>query len=304
LEAYMANKIAEFIKPYRVTKGGEFRLKDINPHDTGGIESELKQEARDLLQQAIGQLSELQEKLYAQDHWAVLLVFQAMDAAGKDSTIKHVLSGVNPQGCEVYSFKTPSDEDLDHDFLWRASRRVPERGRIGIFNRSYYEEVLVVRAHPDLLLRQRIPRQLITKDIWHERFEDINNFERYLARNGVVVRKFFLHVSKEEQKRRFLSRLDEPEKNWKFSLADARERQYWNDYMEAYEDMIRHTSSRQAPWFVVPADNKWFTRLVVSAAVIDALQRLDLAFPKIDARRREELAAARAALTGEKRRKR
>jgi PPK2 family polyphosphate:nucleotide phosphotransferase len=304
LEAYMANKIAEFIKPYRVTKGGEFRLKDINPHDTGGIESELKQEARDLLQQAIGQLSELQEKLYAQDHWAVLLVFQAMDAAGKDGTIKHVLSGVNPQGCEVYSFKSPSDEELDHDFLWRASRRVPERGRIGIFNRSYYEEVLVVRAHPDLLLRQRIPRQLITKDIWHERFEDINNFERYLARNGVVVRKFFLHVSKEEQKRRFLSRLDEPEKNWKFSLADARERQYWNDYMEAYEDMIRHTSSRQAPWFVVPADNKWFTRLVVSAAVIDALQRLDLAFPKIDARRREELAAARAALTGEKRRKR
>ena len=300
----MANKIAEFIKPYRVTKGGEFRLKDINPHDTGGIESELKQEARDLLQQAIGQLSELQEKLYAQDHWAVLLVFQAMDAAGKDSTIKHVLSGVNPQGCEVYSFKSPSDEELDHDFLWRASRRVPERGRIGIFNRSYYEEVLVVRAHPDLLLRQRIPRQLITKDIWRERFEDINNFERYLARNGVVVRKFFLHVSKEEQKRRFLSRLDEPEKNWKFSLADARERQYWNDYMEAYEDMIRHTSSRQAPWFVVPADNKWFTRLVVSAAVIDALQRLDLAFPKIDARRREELAAARAALTGEKRRKR
>ena len=300
----MANKIAEFIKPYRVTKGGEFRLKDINPHDTGGIESELKQEARDLLQQAIGQLSELQEKLYAQDHWAVLLVFQAMDAAGKDGTIKHVLSGVNPQGCEVYSFKSPSDEELDHDFLWRTSRRVPERGRIGIFNRSYYEEVLVVRAHPDLLLRQRIPRQLITKDIWHERFEDINNFERYLARNGVVVRKFFLHVSKEEQKRRFLSRLDEPEKNWKFSLADARERQYWNDYMEAYEDMIRHTSSRQAPWFVVPADNKWFTRLVVSAAVIDALQRLDLAFPKIDARRREELAAARAALTGEKRRKR
>jgi PPK2 family polyphosphate:nucleotide phosphotransferase len=300
----MAIKIAEFIKPYRVTKGGEFRLKDINPHDTGGIESELKQEAKDLLQHAIGQLSELQEKLYAQDHWAVLLVFQAMDAAGKDGTIKHVLSGVNPQGCEVYSFKSPSDEELDHDFLWRASRRVPERGRIGIFNRSYYEEVLVVRAHPDLLLRQRIPRQLITKDIWHERFEDINNFERYLTRNGVVVRKFFLHVSKEEQKRRFLSRLDEPEKNWKFSLADARERQYWNDYMEAYEDMIRHTSSRQAPWFVVPADNKWFTRLVVSAAVIDALQRLDLAFPKIDARRREELAAARAALTGEKRRKR
>jgi PPK2 family polyphosphate:nucleotide phosphotransferase len=300
----MANKIAEFIKRYRVTKGGEFRLKDINPHDTGGIESELKPEAKDLLQQAVEQLSELQEKLYAQDHWAVLLVFQAMDAAGKDGTIKHVMSGVNPQGCEVYSFKSPSDEELDHDFLWRTSRRVPERGRIGIFNRSYYEEVLVVRAHPELLLRQRIPRQLISKDIWRERFEDINNFERYLTRNGVVVRKFFLHVSKEEQRRRFLSRLDEPEKIWKFSLADAHEREYWNDYMEAYEDMIRHTSSRQAPWFVVPADNKWFTRLVVSAAIIDALQRLDLAFPKIDARRREELAAARAALAGEKRRNR
>lgn len=300
----MAIRIAEFIKPYRVTKGRKFRLKDIHPHDTGGIESELKPEAKDLLQQAVEQLSELQEKLYAQDHWAVLLVFQAMDAAGKDGTIKHVMSGVNPQGCEVYSFKSPSDEELDHDFLWRTSRRVPERGRIGIFNRSYYEEVLVVRAHPELLLRQRIPRQLITKDIWRERFEDINNFERYLTRNGVVVRKFFLHVSKEEQKRRFLSRLDEPEKNWKFSLADAHEREYWNDYMEAYEDMIRHTSSRQAPWFVVPADNKWFTRLVVSAAIIDALQRLDLAFPKIDARRREELAAARAALAGEKRRKR
>lgn len=300
----MAIRIAEFIKPYRVTKGGKFRLKDIHPHDTGGIESELKPEAKDLLQQAVEQLSELQEKLYAQDHWAVLLVFQAMDAAGKDGTIKHVMSGVNPQGCEVYSFKSPSDEELDHDFLWRTSRRVPERGRIGIFNRSYYEEVLVVRAHPELLLRQRIPRQLITKEIWRERFEDINNFERYLTRNGVVVRKFFLHVSKEEQKRRFLSRLDEPEKNWKFSLADAHEREYWNDYMEAYEDMIRHTSSRQAPWFVVPADNKWFTRLVVSAAIIDALKRLDLAFPKIDARRREELAAARAALAGEKRRNR
>ena len=300
----MAIKIAEFIKPYRVTKGGKFRLKDIHPHDTGGIESELKPEAKDLLQRGVAQLSELQEKLYAQDHWAVLLVFQAMDAAGKDGTIKHVMSGVNPQGCEVYSFKSPSDEELDHDFLWRTSRRVPERGRIGIFNRSYYEEVLVVRAHPELLLRQRIPRQLITNDIWRERFEDINNFERYLTRNGVVVRKFFLHISKEEQKRRFLSRLDEPEKNWKFSLADAHERHYWNDYMEAYEDMIRHTSSRHAPWFVVPADNKWFTRLVVSAAVIDALQRLDLAFPKIDAARREELAAARAALTGEQRRKR
>jgi PPK2 family polyphosphate:nucleotide phosphotransferase len=300
----MPNDIAEFIKPYRITKGGKFRLKDIDPRATGGIESEFKQDAKDLLQQGIERLSELQQKLYAQDHWAVLLIFQALDAAGKDGTIKHVMSGVNPQGCEVYSFKSPSDEEFDHDFLWRTSRRVPERGRIGIFNRSYYEEVLVVRAHPDLLLRQRIPRELVTKDIWQERFEDINNFERYLTRNGVVVRKFFLHVSKEEQRRRFLSRLDEPEKNWKFSLADARERQYWDNYMEAYEDMIRHTSSKHAPWFVVPADNKWFTRLVVSAAVIDALQRLDLAFPKIDARRRAELRAARAALTGEKPRKR
>jgi PPK2 family polyphosphate:nucleotide phosphotransferase len=300
----MPNEIAEFIKPYRITKGGKFRLKDIDPRATGGIESEFKQEAKDLLQQGIERLSELQQKLYAQNHWAVLLIFQALDAAGKDGTIKHVMSGVNPQGCEVYSFKAPSAEELDHDFLWRSSRRVPGRGRIGIFNRSYYEEVLVVRAHPDLLLGQRIPRELVTKDIWQERFEDINNFERYLTRNGVVVRKFFLHVSKEEQRRRFLSRLDEPEKNWKFSLADARERQYWDNYMEAYEDMIRHTSSKHAPWFVVPADNKWFTRLVVSAAVIDALQRLDLAFPKIDARRRAELRAARAALTGEKPRKR
>jgi len=211
---------------------------------------------------------------------------------------------VNPQGCQVYSFKTPSNEELDHDFLWRTARSLPERGRIGIFNRSYYEEVLVVRIHQDLLQNQRLPRKLVTEDIWNERFEDIGNFETYLARNGIASCKFFLHVSREEQKRRFLERLDKPEKNWKFALGDARERQYWDDYMAAYEDMIRHTATKHAPWFVVPADNKWFTRLVVAGAVIDTLQRLDLAFPKIDAKRRVELGAARAALIGEKRRKR
>jgi PPK2 family polyphosphate:nucleotide phosphotransferase len=300
----MAIKLAEFVKRYRVTKGRKFRLRDFNPGDTGGLESEFKREAKDLLRKGIEQLSELQEKLYAQDNWALLLIFQAMDAAGKDGTIKHVMSGVNPQGCQVYSFKTPSNEELDHDFLWRTARSLPERGRIGIFNRSYYEEVLVVRIHQDLLQNQRLPRKLVTEDIWDERFEDIGNFETYLARNGIASCKFFLHVSREEQKRRFLERLDKPEKNWKFALGDARERQYWDDYMAAYEDMIRHTATKHAPWFVVPADNKWFTRLVVAGAVIDTLQRLDLAFPKIDAKRRVELGAARAALIGEKRRKR
>ena len=300
----MAIKITEFVKPYRVTKGRKFRLRDFKPGDTGGLESEFKREAKDLLRKGIEQLSELQGKLYAQDRWALLLIFQAMDAAGKDGTIKHVMSGVNPQGCQVYSFKAPSNEELDHDYLWRAARSLPERGRIGIFNRSYYEEVLVVRIHKELLQNQRLPRKLVTEDIWSERFEDIGNFERYLARNGVAPCKFFLHVSHEEQKRRFLERLDEPDKNWKFALADAHERQYWDDYMAAYQDMIRNTASKHAPWFVVPADNKWFTRLVVAGAIIDTLERLDLAFPKIDAKRRAELGAARAALVSEKRRKR
>jgi PPK2 family polyphosphate:nucleotide phosphotransferase len=286
----------QFIKPYRISNGAKFRLKDIDPGDTAQIESEQKQRARDMLQDGTQLLSELQDKLYAQDQWALLLVFQAMDAAGKDGTIKHVMSGVNPQGCQVYSFKTPSTEELDHDYLWRTTKALPERGRIGIFNRSYYEEVLIVRVHREFLETQRIPPSLISKNIWKERFRDINAFERHLTSNGVAIRKFFLHISPDEQKRRFLERLDNPRKNWKFSVADAREREYWDDYMRAYEDMIRSTSSEDAPWFVVPADNKWFTRLVVAGAVVDALQSLKLAYPQIDAAKREELKQARLTL--------
>ncbi|MFN8542760.1 MAG: polyphosphate kinase 2 family protein [Candidatus Binatia bacterium] len=289
-------RAARFIAPYRVTSGKGFRLKDVDPGDVGGLESEAKDEAGALLQRDIERLADLQEKLYAQDRWALLLIFQAMDAAGKDGTIKHVMSGVNPQGCQVYAFKAPSSEELDHDYLWRAARCMPERGRIGIFNRSYYEEVLVVRVHRELLAAQKLPLSLVTGDVWRERYEDINAFERYLTRNGVVIRKFFLHVSRGEQRRRFLERIDQAEKNWKFSLVDVRERQSWGDYMDAYEDAIRHTATEHAPWFVVPADNKWFTRLVVGAAVVDALEGLDLAFPKVDAARRTELRAARAAL--------
>jgi PPK2 family polyphosphate:nucleotide phosphotransferase len=291
--------IGKFIKPYRIESGKGFRLRDIDPADTGGLDSEFKPRAKEFLQQGVELLADMQEKLYAQDQWAVLLIFQAMDAAGKDGTIEHVMSGVNPQGCQVYSFKAPSPEELDHDFLWRTSCRLPERGRIGIFNRSYYEEVLVVRVHNELLARQKIPPKLVGKKIWKERYEDIASFERYLARNGVLIRKFFLHVSREEQRKRFLSRLEEPEKNWKFSLADAREREYFDDYMGAYEDMIRHTATKDSPWFVVPADNKWFTRLVVAAAVVDALQGLNLAFPTVDEARRSELEAAREALEKE-----
>jgi PPK2 family polyphosphate:nucleotide phosphotransferase len=284
------------MKAYRVTDGKRFRLKDVDPADTGWLGSEAKQESRDLLQTGIVRLSKLQEKLYAQDRWALLVIFQAMDAAGKDSTIKHVMSGVNPQGCQVYSFKAPSPEELDHDFLWRCMKALPERGRIGIFNRSYYEEVLVVRVHPELLSGQKLPPALVTKQIWRERYEDINATERYLTRNGIVIRKFFLHVSLEEQTKRFLERLQDPSKNWKFSVADARERDHWDDYMHAYEQMVRHTSSEYAPWFVVPADNKWFTRLVVAAAVIDALEEMNLAFPKVHAAKREELQAVREIL--------
>jgi PPK2 family polyphosphate:nucleotide phosphotransferase len=283
-----------FAKPFHITDGKTFRLKDIDPGDTGSLKS--NENAREWLERGVARLSDLQEKLYAQDKWALLLIFQAMDAAGKDGTIKHVMSGVNPQGCQVFSFKTPSSEELDHDFLWRTMRCLPERGRIGIFNRSYYEETLVVRVHPELLEHQKLPPSLITKDIWQERFEDINAFEHYLSRNGIVIRKFFLHVSREEQRQRFLSRLDEPEKNWKFSSADAREREHWDAYMAAYEDLLRHTSTRHSPWYVVPADNKWFTRLVVAAAVVDTLESLDLHFPKVDAEKRKDLAAARETL--------
>src|SRR6266852_9257850 len=272
----------EISEPYRVSKGEKFRLKDVDPEDTGGLSSEAKPRAQEALAAGIQALEHLQDMLYAQDSWAVLLIFQAMDAAGKDSTIKHVMSGVNPQGCEVTSFKAPSTDDLDHDYLWRCAKRLPARGHIRIFNRSYYEETLVVRVHPELLEKEKVPPELVTKNIWKERFKDIRAFERYLTRNGVVVRKFFLHVSKKEQKKRFLERLENPEKNWKFSAADVREREFWDDYMEAYEDMIRHTATEDAPWYVVPADNKWFTRVVVAAAVIEALASLNVHYPQLD----------------------
>lgn len=291
-------RVGRFIDPFRITDGSGFRMDDIDPGDTQGVKS--KEEAEGLLRRGVTMLAEMQEKLYAQDRWAVLLIFQAMDAAGKDGAIKHVLSGVNPQGCQVYSFKSPSTEELDHDFMWRCARNLPERGRIGIFNRSYYEEVLVVRVHPHFLDAQRLPRSLVTRKIWEERYEDINGFERYLARNGVLILKFFLHVSKDEQKRRFLSRLDEPEKNWKFSLADAREREHWKEYMKAYEKMIRRTSAPHAPWFVIPANHKWFTRLAVAAAIVDGLNSLNLAFPKVDKAKQRELEKARLALLAQK----
>jgi PPK2 family polyphosphate:nucleotide phosphotransferase len=285
---------------YRIEKGKRFRLKDVDPDDTAGLTSEFKDEAKALLQHGVQLLAEMQDKLYAQDRWAVLLVFQAMDAAGKDGTIKHVMSGVNPQGCEVASFKAPSSEELDHDFLWRCMPWLPNRGHIGIFNRSYYEEVLVVRVHPEYLAAQKLPPELVGKRIWEERYRDINSFERYLACNGTVIRKFFLHVSKAEQKKRFLERLTEPEKHWKFSAADVRERAHWDAYMEAYEDMIRATATPHAPWYVVPADNKWFTRLVVAAAVVEALESLDLRYPKVDQKKRAEIADARRLLLRER----
>jgi PPK2 family polyphosphate:nucleotide phosphotransferase len=286
----------DFAKPFRVTDGASFHLKDIDPGDTLDLGSEDKPRAKEALAAGIEVLAEFQDKLYAQDRWAVLLVFQAMDAAGKDGTIKHVMSGINPQGCQVYSFKAPSAEDLDHDFLWRCMKCVPERGRIGIFNRSYYEETLVVRVHQELLKMQKLPPELVTKNIWKERFQDIRSFERYLTRNGVIIRKFFLHVSNKEQKKRFLARLDNPEKNWKFSANDIKERAFWDDYMTAYEDMIRNTATKEAPWYVVPADNKWFTRIVAAAAVVEALDSVDLHYPKVSDEKLKDLAAAKRAL--------
>ncbi len=281
---------------YRVTDGKGFRLKDVDPDDTGRFASGEKLKAEEALRAGVAALAALQDMLYAQDRWSVLLVFQAMDAAGKDSAIKHVMTGLNPQGCQVASFKAPSNEELDHDYLWRCQKHLPERGRIGIFNRSYYEEVLVVRVHPELLAGQKLPPSLIGKRIWRERYEDIRAFERYLARNGCVIRKFFLHVSKKEQKQRFLERLDQPDKNWKFSVADVAERERWDDYMRAYEETIAETATEDAPWYVIPADHKWFTRVVVASAVIDALASLDLAYPRVDAGKQRELAAARKAL--------
>src|SRR5467141_171944 len=285
---------SRIVEKYCITKGEKFRLKDGDPADTNGVKS--KQHAEHILESRVGLLSDMQEKLYAQDRWALLLIFQAMDAAGKDGAIKHVMSGVNPQGCEVYSFKSPSSEDLDHDYLWRCMKCLPNRGHIGIFNRSYYEEVLVVRVHPEFLAKQKLPPKLMGKKSWEERFEDIRNFEQYQTRNCVIVRKFFLHVSKKEQKRRFLERIDDPLKNWKFSSNDANERDFWDAYMEAYEQMIQETATKEAPWYVVPADNKWFTRVVVAAAVIEALASLDLAYPKVGEGKLKELAAAKKKL--------
>jgi len=293
-------RIGPFIDPYRITTGKSFSLADIDPADTHGLGSERKDEAKDLLRQGTEWLTELQDKLYADDRWGLLLIFQAMDAAGKDGTIKHVMSGVNPQGCQVFSFKQPSAQDLDHDFMWRYWRCFPERGRIGIFNRSYYEEVLVVRVHQEILNRQKLPAHLITKKIWQERLEDICAFENYLARNGILLLKFFLHVSRKEQKKRFLERLDRSEKNWKFSGADIQERQHWKAYMRAYEEAIKSTATSHCPWFIVPADNKWFSRLVVAAAIVECLERLDLNYPTVDKATRNGLVKAREVLASEK----
>jgi PPK2 family polyphosphate:nucleotide phosphotransferase len=289
--------VTDFSKPYRVDHGRKFRLKDFDPADTSGVKS--KKHAEQELPRGVDRLLELQDKLYAQDRWAILLIFQAMDAAGKDGAIKHVMSGVSPQGCEVHSFKQPSVEELDHDFMWRAIKNVPERGRIGIFNRSYYEEVLIVRVHKEILQRERVPPSLVTNNLWNERFADINAYEHYLSRNGIVIRKFFLNLSKEEQRKRFMSRLEEPKKNWKFSGADIAERERWDDYMTAYEEMIQHTATPHAPWYVVPADKKWYTRLVVAAAINSALEDLNLGYPVMTAAQRKELKAARIALEHE-----
>jgi PPK2 family polyphosphate:nucleotide phosphotransferase len=290
-----ASKLSE---PYRIDHAKDFRLKDFDPASTGHFRS--KEQAQGLLEQGISEMREQQDKLYAQRNWAVLIVLQAMDAAGKDGLVEHVMAGVNPQGCQVYSFKQPSEEELNHDYMWRTNTRLPARGQIGIFNRSYYEEVLVVRVHPEILKKERIPEELIGKNLWKKRFEDIGNIEQYLTRNGVVIRKFFLNISKKEQKRRFLQRLENPEKNWKFSAADVRERECWDDYMKAYEEMIAATSTKAAPWYVVPADNKWYTRVVVAAAIVDTLKELKLEYPKVTAEERKQLEAAKRELLREK----
>jgi len=296
---HLIEKARQIAGPFRVNKAKDFRLKNTIPGETLGFGSEDKPRAQEALSMGIEALAELQDKLYAQDKWALLLVFQAMDAAGKDGAIKHVMSGVNPQGCQVVSFKSPSADDLDHDYLWRCMKSLPNRGHIGIFNRSYYEETLVVRVHPEIMARQRVPPELITKKIWEQRFTDIRNFEEYLSNNGVIVRKFFLHLSKEEQKRRFLERIEIPDKNWKFSPSDAVEREHWDEYMEAYEDMIRNTATEKAPWYVVPADNKWFTRVVVAAAIVETLASLDLKYPEVGKDKLDELAAIKAQLVKE-----
>src|ERR1700726_4836599 len=290
----LIKEATRIVSPYCVTDGKKFRLKDFDPGDTNGVKS--KKHAQSILLRSCVMLAEMQEKLYAQDMWAVLLIFQGMDAAGKDGAIKHVMSGINPQGCDVYAFKAPTNEELEHDFLWREHKVMPSRGKIGIFNRSYYEEVLVVRVHPPLLKAEKLPEELITKHIWQERYEDINGFEKFLVRNGVLIRKFFLHISKEEQKKRFLARLDDSKKNWKFSMDDIKERKFWDDYQEAYEEMVQTKATKRAPWYVLPADNKWYGRLGAASAIVEALDGLDLKFPDVDKEKKKELEEIREAL--------
>ena len=290
--------IRKYVHPFRITEGKGFQLKDFDPADTSGVKLD-KGEATELLSQGTAWLAEEQDILYAQDRWSLLLIFQAMDAAGKDGTIKHVMSGINPQGCQVFNFKQPSSEDLDHDFLWRYAKCLPERGRIGIFNRSYYEEVLVVRVHPEILAKQKLPPGSVGKKIWDGRLADIANFEDYLTRQGTMILKFFLHVSRDEQKKRFMERLNTPEKSWKFSLADIQERDYWDDYMHAFEEAIRATAAQLAPWYVVPADHKWFTRLIVAGAIGEAVDKLGFSYPQIDAMKKKELVTAREKLDRE-----
>ena len=297
LRKEVLDRIQKYVHPFRITKGKDFQLKDIDPADTYGLKD--KAQAAELLEKGTEWLAQEQDILYAQDRWSLLLVFQAMDAAGKDGTIKHVMSGINPQGCQVFSFKQPSSEDLDHDFLWRYVKCLPERGRIGIFNRSYYEEVLVVRVHPEILAKEKLPESGIDKRIWDERLVDIANFEDYLTRQGTIILKFFLHISRKEQKKRFMERLDTPEKNWKFSTADVQERDHWDDYMHAFEEAIQATAAQHAPWYVVPADHKWFTRLIVAAAIVEAVENLGLSYPQIDAMKKKELVTAREALARE-----
>ncbi len=292
-------KFEHIARRFRIDRPDKFRLSDYSAAECCGLSID-KDDAKAMLAEGIKRLSELQGRLYASNRWSVLIVLQAMDAAGKDSLIEHVMSGVNPQGVDVHSFKAPSEEELAHNFLWRMGHRLPARGRIGIFNRSHYEEVLVVRVHPELLKRQRLPKQVISKDIWQKRFEDIRAFERHLARNGTLILKFFLNVSREQQRKRFLDRIEEPGKNWKFSMGDVAERKLWPKYMSAYEDLIRQTSRPQAPWFVVPADNKWFTRLAVAGAIAQAMERLDLAYPTIKGKALKELHKVRKALKAEK----
>lgn len=292
----LAKQLKQFVDPFRVDGAGEFHLKSHKPGEKGSLD---KDAAQKIVDRNRGRIRDLQEKLYAQDRWSILLIFQGMDAAGKDSAIENVMSGINPQGCEVYSFKQPSTKELDHDFLWRSTICLPERGRIGIFNRSYYEEMLVVRVHPDILVKQRIPSQLVTRSIWRERFEDVAAFEKHLARNGTVILKFFLNVSKEEQRKRFLDRLEQPAKNWKFSLGDVAERALWDKYQAAYQDVMRHTSAKYAPWYVVPADHKWFARVVISSAIVSAMEKLDLSFPEPEKGKTDELKKARDALEKE-----